>query len=107
MLYLNQKVYCISCDWIGVTGATKDVQNNYICPKCHSQVKKFEGFDKIVKESKDTFLYVLSCDNKLKIGITNDIQKRIKSLQTGNPNPIKLEYIEERYLPHKAEKYLH
>lgn len=57
--------------------------------------------------NKSTHLYVLSCGARLKIGVTNDIDKRIKTLSTGNPEPIKLEYIEERYLPHKAEKYLH
>ncbi len=57
--------------------------------------------------SKSTHLYVLSCGNRLKIGVTGNIEQRIKKLSTGNPDVIKLEYIEERYKPHKAEKYLH
>lgn len=57
--------------------------------------------------SKSTHLYVLSCGNRLKIGVTNDIDQRLQSLQTGNPDEIKLEYIEERVNPHKAEKFLH
>lgn len=59
------------------------------------------------KPPRSTHLYILSCTNRLKIGITNNIDTRIKTLQTGNPEPIKLEYIEERYKPHKAETYLH
>lgn len=56
---------------------------------------------------KSTHLYVLSCNGLLKIGVTSDIDKRIKSLQTGNPHEIKLEYIEERERPEKAERFLH
>jgi hypothetical protein len=58
-------------------------------------------------KKQSTHLYVVSCGELLKIGVTNDIDKRIKSLQTGNPFPIVLEYIEERYKPHKAETFLH
>ena len=54
-----------------------------------------------------THLYVLRCGDKLKIGITNDIESRLSSLQTGNPEQIVLEYIEERLNPRKAEKWLH
>ncbi len=54
-----------------------------------------------------THLYVLRCGDLVKIGITNDINKRMASLQTGNPEPIILEYIEERYNPRKAEFWLH
>ena len=54
-----------------------------------------------------THLYVLRCGERLKIGVTNNIDQRIKSLQTGNPDQIILEYIEERLNPHKAEKFLH
>lgn len=57
--------------------------------------------------SKSTHLYVLRCGERLKIGVTHDINQRIKSLQTGNPDEIILEYIEERTNPHKAERFLH
>lgn len=56
---------------------------------------------------KSTHLYILSCAGRTKIGVTSDIDQRIKSLQTGNPEPIVLEYIEERLNPTKAERYLH
>ena len=49
-----------------------------------------------MSNKKPTHLYILSCDNKFKIGITSDISKRIASLQTGNSSKIVLEYIEER-----------
>jgi len=54
-----------------------------------------------------THLYILSCNGLYKIGITSDINRRIKTLQTGNPYTITLEYIEERYRPEMAENYLH
>ena len=56
---------------------------------------------------KATHLYILSCGNRTKIGVTSNIEQRIKSLQTGNPETIVLEYIEERLNPTKAERYLH
>lgn len=57
--------------------------------------------------SVSTHLYILRCGTRIKIGITNDIDKRLSSLQTGNSEPIILEYIEERYRPNRAEKWLH
>jgi hypothetical protein len=58
------------------------------------------------KRSKSTHLYILSCGDKIKIGITNDIDQRLMSLKTGNPLPITLEFLEERTNPHKAEHYV-
>lgn len=56
-------------------------------------------------------LYVLSCQDKKyhKIGVckSNNLEKRIKSLQTGNPDKIHVEWAEERIEANKAEKYLH
>lgn len=60
-----------------------------------------------MRNNKPTHLYILSCNDQLKIGVTNNIQRRIKQLQTGNPIPIILEYIDERSNPIKAERYLH
>jgi hypothetical protein len=54
-----------------------------------------------------THLYIVSSGDRVKIGVTSNIEQRIKTLSTGNPDPIELLYIEERYMPHKAEKYLH
>lgn len=56
---------------------------------------------------KATHLYILSCGGRTKIGVTSNIEQRIRSLQTGNPETIVLEYIEERTNPTKAERYLH
>ena len=58
-------------------------------------------------KNKSTHLYVLKCGDLYKIGVTNNIARRVKTLQIGNPKPISVEYIEERYKPHKAEHYLH
>jgi len=56
-------------------------------------------------------LYILSCQDKKyhKIGVckNDNLDKRIKSLQTGNPNKINVEWVEERTEANKAEKYLH
>ena len=60
----------------------------------------------MIKKTKSTHLYILSCGERIKIGITNDINKRMRSLKTGNPEPLKLEHIEERLNPRKAEKYI-
>lgn len=60
-----------------------------------------------IKKKKPTHLYILSDGEKVKIGVTSDIDTRIKSLQTGNPKKIVLLYIEERTNPTKAETYLH
>lgn len=54
-----------------------------------------------------THLYIVSCNNRLKIGVTNNIDRRIKQLQTGNPDEILLEFIEERHKPTKAESFIH
>lgn len=57
--------------------------------------------------TKSTHLYILSCGARIKIGVTSNIDQRLKSLQTGNPEQIVVEYIEERKNPTKAERYLH
>lgn len=57
--------------------------------------------------SKSTHLYILQCNNRFKIGVTNDIQRRLLSLQTGNPDKIEVVHLEERLNPTKAERYLH
>lgn len=61
----------------------------------------------MAKKHVSTHLYILQCGNRFKIGVTNNIEKRIASLQTGNAEPITLVHIEERINPTKAEKYLH
>lgn len=52
-----------------------------------------------MSNKKSTHLYILSCDGKMKIGVTSNIDKRIAALQTGNSSKIYLEYIEERLNP--------
>lgn len=59
-----------------------------------------------MKKAKSTHLYILSSGDKLKIGVTNNIEKRMKTLKTGNPEGLKLEFLEERTNPHKAEQYV-
>lgn len=56
-------------------------------------------------------LYILSCKDKefLKIGVCKEdaLERRIKTLQTGNPYKIELEYFDIRSKATKAETYLH
>ena len=57
------------------------------------------------------YLYVITSGKKnFKIGYTNDIGKRIKSLQTGNPTELALDILIEvgsEYQASNYEKYLH
>ena len=41
-----------------------------------------------------TFIYIIRCDkqNLFKIGISNNVDKRLKQLQTGNPYKLKCIY---------------
>lgn len=42
------------------------------------------------------FLYVIGTNgNKQKIGFTNDVNKRLSTLQTGNPEPLCIHHFEE------------
>ena len=59
------------------------------------------------------FIYVIGNDtNKQKIGFSKDVHKRLKSLQTGNPEPLKIHHFEEvpdtraRILERKLHKEL-
>lgn len=65
-------------------------------------------FDKSKKSrQKSTHLYVLKAGERIKIGVTNDIESRVKSIQTGNPDKVEILFVEERLNPTKAERYLH
>jgi len=66
-----------------------------------------EILSKKKRPKKQEYLYILSCGDLLKIGVTNNIEERIKTLQTGNPQQIILEHIEQRNEAYKIETYLH
>ncbi len=57
------------------------------------------------------FLYIIEATEptrKLyKIGITNDLEKRIRGIKTGNPYPVKYVYYEEFDHASKIERWLH
>lgn len=54
------------------------------------------------------FVYLLCDGEKFKIGMTKqNIQKRIKELQTGNPNEIWVHSYYETDFPLKIEKMMH
>lgn len=53
------------------------------------------------------YIYILRCGISYKVGKTKDIQKRIKSLQTGAPYPIVLVWAEACDRASQAEKNIH
>jgi hypothetical protein len=57
------------------------------------------------------YIYIItSAKRHFKIGYTNDISKRVKSLQTGNPKELSLDILIEvgsEYQAYNYEQYLH
>ena len=57
------------------------------------------------------YLYIIECKEPLrdlyKIGITNDLEKRLKNIKTGNPYPVKFVFQQERNDASKIERWLH
>ena len=55
------------------------------------------------------YLYFIQAgkDGPIKIGITNDIEKRLKSLQTANSKKLEVLYYTKTSSPRKSEKLLH
>lgn len=55
------------------------------------------------------FVYLLCDGENFKIGVTKhkDINKRIKELQTGNPNEIFISAYHQTNYPYKIEKMMH
>ena len=46
-------------------------------------------------------------NNRYKIGVTNDLEKRLRNLQTGNSNHISIKESFQTQQPFKLEKMLH
>ena len=54
------------------------------------------------------FIYIIANEsNEFKIGIGKDPSIRIKQLQTGNPQPLKILYMREIHFASKVETNLH
>lgn len=57
------------------------------------------------------YLYVIEANNNdnilHKIGITNDLETRLKNIRTGNPFPIKYVFSQEMDNAFKVERWLH
>jgi predicted GIY-YIG superfamily endonuclease len=57
------------------------------------------------------YLYVIEANNNgqilYKIGITNDLDKRIKNIRTGNPYPVQYVFNQEIEQASKIERWLH
>lgn len=41
------------------------------------------------------YIYLIGTETRCKIGVSKDVQKRMKTLQTGNPEPLHLYYFFE------------
>jgi predicted GIY-YIG superfamily endonuclease len=57
------------------------------------------------------YIYIIECTRKNeilhKIGVTGDLEKRLKNIKTGNPDPVFYAYTEERDDAYNLEKWLH
>lgn len=57
------------------------------------------------------YLYVIEAQetNRIvhKIGITNDLEKRLNNIQTGNPYPVQYVFYQEMNNASKIERWLH
>ncbi len=59
---------------------------------------------------KKNYIYIINkknFENVVKIGVTDDIEKRLKTLQTANIEVLNLFHFEEREDAYKIEKKLH
>lgn len=62
------------------------------CPSCQSKKDKAEEKQKATEQRKAAQkVYVISSGDAVKIGISNNPEKRLQSLQTSNPNKLSLE----------------
>jgi predicted GIY-YIG superfamily endonuclease len=57
---------------------------------------------------KKNYIYILQQENSniIKIGVTNNIKKRLQSIQTGNPNKVSVYHYEERNNAYTVEAFL-
>lgn len=56
-----------------------------------NQTKKEVKLERIKNETKDSFVYFISDGAFIKIGKAVDVNKRLATLQSGNPRPLKVE----------------
>ncbi|RLI72248.1 MAG: hypothetical protein DRP02_02220 [Candidatus Gerdarchaeota archaeon] len=54
-----------------------------------------------------SILYLIQCGEFVKIGVTDNLQKRIKTFQTGNPFPLKVLYARDFHNAKRIERNLH
>lgn len=51
-------------------------------------------------------IYILLCENELKIGVSNNVEKRRNTVQTSRSTPVTIYHFEERDDAYKIEKQL-
>lgn len=51
-------------------------------------------------------IYIFTCENDIKIGVSNNVNKRLKSIQTGRSSKVEIYHCEERDDAYKLEKFL-
>mgnify|MGYP001582170625 CR=1 FL=1 len=53
------------------------------------------------------YIYIIKCKEFYKIGIANNLDSRLTTLQTGNPYVLEIYFAKKHKLAIKLEKYLH
>ena len=68
-----------------------DARRRYIREKKKIQ----EEIDQLNREVYQ--IYIIGCSRGIKIGMTGNLKQRISSIQTGNPEPLSLEFVVDIY----------
>lgn len=78
---------CVCGSITAVEGAGLRSGNTTQCKRCHGrqQMRHIK-----YKEGECSDLYIIKCGPYIKIGVTNDIETRLRSLRSANPYPIEL-----------------
>ena len=85
--------------------------------KCQSCSSKENGRIGLYAQSRHDPVYFIRCGDYVKIGTSKNIQRRLKDLETGNPYPLELIYVEDslmeeewhvlfKHRHHRGEWYL-
>jgi hypothetical protein len=94
------------------------IYNHFNINNLPEYIRRYYEYDKRdvkrLKKSKKGYIYFISCDGMwpdrdypVKIGFSNNPEKRLNSLQTGNPNQLKLIDYTYDTLSQEVETWLH
>lgn len=68
----------------------------------YSEPKKLK-----VKKKNPGYIYIISDGENFKVGVSNNPEKRLKTMQTGNSKTLTLEFTDYKNEPYKVEKFVH